>query len=348
MSVLVSLLQECPNIQDGLNQTFQTCGSGSQESMPFYEWVSNQMNNANLQQKMVQGNKLRTVELVYDQRILESQAKLGYVDCVATTQRGNKKSTYELDTNDTVTMEEIISVSNLASICENNGSRLFGILNRLVDAVDRKMATKITTQLVGVSGKWASDVDGVNGSDQLVVKTKKDSSIDPYPTTMEDIDLALKLTGYCGEQFIFAEQNLYKYYRNMLSGCCASNGINLAEQLSLYGKAVMYDRRVASALPGNASIATQAGSLALVTWNENTWFNDVDQRFQSFGNENIGVIVSPRTGNKMDLMIKYECKNIHIIVTQTSKLFAAPEDMFAAGDVYAGVNFVNEILVTNV
>lgn len=346
MSVLVSLLQSCPNIQTGLREVFETC-AGNLEPAPFYEWVSSQMNKTDLQQQMVRGDKLKTVELTYKQRLKESETKVGEANCTATTVRGNKKTTYQLDVNDTVYAEEIISMANLAHVCQDNNSYLAQTINDLIDVVRRKMATKITTQLVGLTGKYASDVTTTN--DQLVVKTLKDSDpYTPFPFTMQQIDRAAKKTGYCAPAVIFGEDLLTDYYERILAGCCATSGINLGEIQARYGKAVMYDRRVSSAFAGNTSVMTQEGALALVTWNQYEWYGSTNKSIINTGNEAIGVIVDPRTGVKMDLMVKYDCGNVHIIVTQTSKLFAMPDDMFQVGDVYEGVNFVNEILVTNV
>jgi hypothetical protein len=47
------------------------------------------------------------------------------------------------------------------------------------------------------------------------------------------------------------------------------------------------------------------------------------------------------------MVINYSCGVLHIVMTACTKLVGLPADIFQNGDIYAGVNFVNMVKVTN-
>lgn len=58
-------------------------------------------------------------------------------------------------------------------------------------------------------------------------------------------------------------------------------------------------------------------------------------------------VFSPRTGLPIDIILKDDCGTIHIIGYAVVELVGLPSDLFAVGDEYRGVKYVNKILVTN-
>ena len=60
------------------------------------------------------------------------------------------------------------------------------------------------------------------------------------------------------------------------------------------------------------------------------------------------MIIDPATGMKVDMVMSDNCGRVTIALTATTKLIALPTDMFSAGDVYEGVNYVTGLVVTNV
>ena len=310
------------------------------------------LNTTGLNQEVSPGNgKVRTVRLRYDKRILEShvQENAPNPTCISEYERGDCYEEYTIDTDENLQESEKIQATNLSATCRSNPEIFTTILMRLIDAVERKVATKTTTEAAVLNGAWASDVENVIAN-QLNVKTLKDSTTDEvFPWTMEVIDNSLIQTGYCDTPVIFSGTKLYQYYRRVLAGCCANQGLDLGELLRLYGKAVMYDRRVVTAFGDNDNaIVLQPKVLTVLNWTLNDWKNGIDQSIIQGADYFSQVIVSPRTGLKMDLTIKDNCGTVSIIVTATTKLVGMPTDLFPVGDVYQNVNFFNEILVANV
>lgn len=354
MSYCISdVLNACPSIQKEVTQHFQTCNhTFFREPYPFFEFIMSQLNNAGLSQEVSPGNgKVRTIRLRYDKRLLESEVteNATHPTCTATTERGDCYNEYTIDTDENLQVEEKVQAKNLSATCRTNPEVFTTIILRLMDALERAVATKTTEQAPALTGAWASDVANVV-ADRLRVKTLKDSTTDEvFPWTMEEIDNALLQTGYCDTPVMFSGTKLYQYYRRVLAGCCAAQGINLGELLARYGKAVMYDRRVASAFGDNDNaIVLQPKSIQLLNWTLNDWKNGVDNSIVQGADYFSQVVVSPRTGLKMDLNVKDNCGTVSIILTATTKLVGMPTDLFPVGDVYHNVNFFNEIEVANV
>lgn len=355
MSCLTTALQNCENIQDELNRYFPTCAAATfKEPMPFAEYITSPVNRAGLSQQIAPGQgKVRTINLRYRKRFLESgvlsnQAKT----CVATDQVGDCLKEYGIDTTQNIQRGILIPEGFLNESCRNNADFFMETLMMLIDQLERKAASNLSTTAATAYGNYATDAAGVNGTDDLVVKTLVDATTkdEPWPNTMQKINTALMQTGYCGPHAIFSGTLLYEYYRTLLSGCCTSTGVDLRKQFDLYGTAVMYDRRIQTAMSaGNqfSGLIVMQGALQLVEWVQNDWKDNLDSIFKQGANYYSTVIVSPRLGLKMDLRIADNCGDLSMILTATNKLVAMPPDMFPTADIYEGVNFVNKLLVTN-
>lgn len=353
MSCLAAILQACPNMQKFLNAHFSNCDNGMvKETFPFAEFIASPANNMGLDQVVHPGQgKTRVVDLLYTKRIpeasvLENQAN---PKCTASQKFGQCSAQYTIDPSENVQVDELIDITDLTEICQNNGEYFMGRLVHLLDAIERKLATTITTQAVALTGKWAADVDGVV-ADQLVVKTLKDGTtqeLDPF--TMQKIDRAIRKTGYCAPVGIFGGDLLTDYFEQIQAGCCAQQGIDLSQIMQRYGRAVMYDRRLKTAMGGDEfNVSLQLGAIALLWYTRNTWKQGVPAPILNSGNYVSTVAVTPRLGIPVDVNFKDDCGNIHIVVTGTVKPVSMPDDMFPAGDEYDGVKWYNQIKVVNI
>lgn len=343
-----SALVPCPDIQVGLDEYYNTCNASRlREPTPFFDFLNSDMNNFGLSQRVAPGNgKVKTVQLLYRQRLLESQVvqrESCNNICTATTQRGDLATECTIDPCEGIHAEELMDIRQWADVCRDNGTIFMEILQSLIDVVMRKLATNITTEASVLIGNWNSNVDGVIG-DCLHIPRYNTDGTQVSPFAMETLDLALMQTGYCQPAAVFSGTQFYSYFRRALAGCCTNQGIDLSQIMQLYGKAVMYDKRVATAAGGNEfAWVLQPGSLALVHYNqyEGTG-NAANVTGQpTAGNYWSGVINDPKTGFPLDLLISDNCGKISVIVEANAKLCSLPNDMFNAADENAGVNFFN-------
>lgn len=346
-------LSVCPDIQVELNQYFQNCQSATlMESAPVYDFLMSPVNRGGFSQVVSPGQgKIKTVQLRYDQRLLEAEVtQPGSCDrsCVATDKRGDLTTTCEIDPCDFYEVSELIATQDFTYACRNNFDIVNAKILALISALDRKMATVLTAEFAALLGNWSTLVQDVT-ADYLQVQTLKTGSTDINPSAFQKIDLAMKQTQYCGGMAIFAGTTLYEYYRLMLAGCCADQGLDLAQILSRYGKFVDYDYRLTIALAGDndKAIAVQPGSVQVITYTENN--NGIAEAagVQWGANYYKRVITSPFSGMPMDLTLSDNCGNLSIFVRANAKVCGLPTDLYAPGDIMEGVTYVNGIEVAN-
>jgi hypothetical protein len=79
----------------------------------------------------------------------------------------------------------------------------------------------------------------------------------------------------------------------------------------------------------------------LITYNEASQIANLGANYAKF------IMFSPRTGLPIDIVLKDDCGTISVVGYANTKLVGLPTDMFASGDEYRGVTFVNKLLVTN-
>jgi hypothetical protein len=347
MSYLSSTYIQCEVIQEMLDNAFATCLT-PEESMPFLTAVLQTQSANGISQSVATGDgKVKTVKVIYDQRLLESETTSGSGarTCTTNDETFDHYTTYTIDSTAWIKAEESFDTADLATVCTNDvQSMIANKIKKIADVLERAVATQTATQGVALYGEWGSAVTLDNGSDELVVSTFIGSAANKVLdyTAMTEIDLALKQTGYCAPAIIVGGSTLYKYGKNIEAGCCSDTGVDLLAKANQFGKAFMYDKRIATALASeNKSLVFQAGSLALITYNESTQVPNLGANYAKFK------IFSPRTGLPIDIVMSDDCGHISVIGYVNTKLVGLPTDMYKAGDEYAGVTLVNKILVTN-
>ena len=333
-------LVACPNIQAELNQYYNTCNASSlREPMPFFDFLMSDANMSGLSQLVAPGNgKIRTVQLIYDQRIAESEVTaLGdcEMSCSASTTRGNLSQNYTISCDNGWEIEELITVSDFNYACQSNDQILAKKIQNMVDALVRKAATALTTQAGSLIGSWGADT-GVALGDCLNINTV-DGSGNIRPQGWEDLDLAILQTNFCSAPVIFGGTTIFKYARLMQAGCCSSQGLDLQAMRDAYGKAVVWDRRV-NAITGNDGFwVLQPGALAVITYSGADQGMGMGQVLEG-SNYRKMTIQDPQSGLPIDLNISDNCGNISITARTVAKVVSMP-DIFEAGGNMEGVNF---------
>lgn len=345
MSYLTSSYVDCEIIQAMLEDQFVTCPN-PMESMPALEAILATQKAAGITQSVSDGNgKVKNVRVVYDQRLLESEVTSGSGarSCTTAVQTFDNSQVYDIDPSVWLKAEESFTTASLSTVCYTDVQQMIARkINKVIDVLERKIATQTANQLVTLFGKWGSNVGGVV-ADELVVSTLISAAAKTVDyTAMQDIDLALMQTGYCGNSFVVGGTALYKYGQRLEAGCCSQTGVNILEIANTYGKALMYDKRVAAALGSeNKSIVFQGGSVALITYNEAAQVPNLGANYAKFK------VFSPRTGLPIDIIMNDTCGTISIIGYANTKLVGLPNDLFKVGDEYRGVTYVNKLSVSN-
>jgi hypothetical protein len=308
--------------------------------MPFFDFLMSDANMSGLSQLVAPGNgKIRTVQLVYDQRISEDEVSpLGdcNLTCSASTTRGNLSQNYTISCDNGWEIEELVSVSDFNLACQSNDQILAKKIQNMVDALVRRAASELTTQAASLIGTWSTDT-GVALGDPLNIITV-DGSGNIRPQGWEDLDLAILQTNFCAAPVIFGGTTIFKYARLMQAGCCSSQGLDLQAMRDAYGKAVVWDRRV-NAITGNDGFwVLQPGSLAVITYSGADQGMGMGQILEG-ANYRKMTIQDPQSGLPIDLNISDNCGNISITARTVAKVVSVPSNIFPDGGNMEGVNF---------
>jgi hypothetical protein len=352
MSTVTSAVTTCPELQTTLEENFLICPNINVDPITLLPYLYSPENRTGIDMKVsVMPGKTRDLLAVYSQLIPDSQVTtVSDCDgnCTATTERGDLSHIYSMDC-DGFLVEELFDPAAWRQSCTSNYSKVSQTILKLIAAMDNKVSKSVVSEVSGLIGAWATEVP-VTGH-TLVVKTQLDSSVTPNPSAWQDIDLAMLQTGYCAPAFLAGGAALYKYMRLLEAGCCATSGLNLAEMMSLYGKAVTWDAHIQATLGQYITWSIQQGAIQLLTLNMNGGSEGEIGYINVGPNANTefaGIVNSPFTGLPYDLTVRYDCKKIHIILEARVKAVGLPLDMFPAGHRLAGVTYTNVIQVANV
>jgi hypothetical protein len=357
MSYVSEILQSCPDLQLELDSYFGTCDASLlPDPAPLNEFLWSSLNTSGIQQSISPGRgKVRPLQLRYDQRPLESAVTT--VDgctpsCAATTKRGDLIAEYEIDTCDTLQVEEVVTADEMKRACRDIMSIVNKKMLMLMNVMDQKIATKMTGLAIALYGAWQENVQGTsadavgNAQEALVISTKIAGSLNINPESFYDVTTALNQTNYCNGAFVVSGSTFKKYASLMQAGCCSAQGLDLRELMSQYGLAVRWDRRFENLMGINYAMALMPGALQPVYYNHATSLPGEVAGVTTGKNYEQFIMTTPM-GAPVDVTLSDNCGALSIIIRATVDLKALPTDMFAPGDNMEGVTFVNKIKVVN-
>lgn len=359
---LSTALTACPNIQDLLTNHFNTNNAAYLvDQHPFFDFILSAQNRSGFSQKVSPGGgKVKTVELTYTQRILESQVTTpGSRTCTATTKRGDYVDTFTIDPDDFMQVEELLNAEDFATICRDNPTVIAEKIAKMQNALRSAAATALTTQAKAFLGGVSSDVDSsklqdVSGVNYIKVATELSGGA-VNPKALVTIDTVKTQSNWGAPAPIFGGADLWEYAKMMQAGCCSTQGLDIAAILAQYGTAVLYDRRVANALGGSEYAWTLLPGVFQAIFHVENSNMVTESAAAALGQSGLftganyakGVISDPATGMPEDILVSDNCGAVSIILRANVKGYGLPSDLFASGDHMEGVTFFNGIVIDN-
>jgi hypothetical protein len=341
------ILSECPNIQAPLGQLFIEVGQ--RESLPFLEYLNSPENVKLIRQQVSAGNgKLRTIEARWIQRLPESEviAAADISNCSATNVYGDSTETYTLETTDTYQASQLISGADIARHCQENSVYFLESVMRLMDVIDRKVASVAAAQAVAAIGSWGTDVEDfyeMDGDCLEITTINGTNEVNPF--ALADITQATAMANYPAAPIAFGGAAMQRYANAVKAGCCSTSGIDLLAISQQNGFGFAYDSRVAAAQTDQThALVTTAGAIQWLSYNLAEWNSNFTP---SVGAGYSRTIAFTPAGVPVDLTLKDDCGNLSVIVTATGKIVTLPTDIYEAGDKFAGVNYVNCVSIVN-
>lgn len=353
---LVNNFITCNNIQTRINDLF-TGGDPTLplEPMDYVRFLQSAQNTNNILQRQIspRNGKVRTVEVAYTPRLLESVVEEGVGRvCESDNYVGDLTETYTIDPADNIGYHEGFDATQLILSCEDNEDYLYRRLAHMINVMDRRVATRYAEQTVALTGAFAADdkdTDGtsITGNTKQVQTAKANGDISHK--AIREVNYSFELAGYPTNYAIVGFGDIYKYYNELQAGCCANDGLDLGRYFQQNGFAFLKDRRIDVAFDGNF-IGLLPGALQILTYNE--FAVSRSGRFDILtvdtDTSKRTVIYSPYTGIGYDMMYTDDnCGTVTIQLKLATKLVGMPNDMFAAGDRLNGFTGVLEFAIAN-
>lgn len=368
MSYAPTTRVSCPNLQGRLIDFYNTCNASlMRDQSPIVDFLWSDLNRNGIQMAITggQGAKKRTLEVTYDQRLLESEVTASDLTaqvCAASTKRGNLSTTFTIDPTDGLKAEAKFNTLDWINACENNDEVIAHEVQKLIDVLYRKNATRMVQRMASLLGNWDKTVYATDASNTVTeggVKFLKIQTLRPTgftdinPDALVDIESAIEDSNFCNGAVVFAGQTLRKYMKKMQAGCCSSQGIDIGSILSEFGMTTLYDRRLNKQAGAAYGWVTMAGAIQPVYYTSN-----MDRRQDALSKltgqkEFTGAnywkttIQDPQSGMPMDLTVADNCGDLSVIVRNVIDVKAMPLDMFGTGDDMEGVRFFAGLKVVN-
>lgn len=341
MSSFSDVLAACQDLQSALDQEW--LNFTAVDRAPLMEYLMTPGNRRNVSQRITPGRgKIRTIELTYDQRLLEStvQANQPNPNCEPGPFYGNEVATYTLDPSVNLQSSGGFTIDVAELACEDNSAVLARQIMKHIDVLDRRVASEYTTQAVvhAATGKWGANVVTPIVSDILQLPAF-DTQRKPLPDTWVELRNALDDSGYADEVAVFGGATMRKYMQFLNAGCCADFGLDLGELMAQYGYAYAKDKRVAAAHPDGEDgfMVVQAGALQVLNFSRAEGRAAFGEILNQGSNYAYTTFRSPRFGLAYDFVIKDDCGPVAMNLTCTGKVIRLPDNLFAVGDEYEGV-----------
>lgn len=360
MSYVVGELIDAVNVQANLDAYWlNTPNVPMMQKVPLLQYLLDPMNRGNLQQAMMIGRgQVRKVEVIYDQELAHDKvvSNVDNPSCADGTYTPPEHSQeYDFDTgvnrSDHFTFTRADLERAVTDPITYFNKNLLKIIANVEVAVNVKEANALSTMY----GAWSTDAtdwatanpDVSITSDVLSFKTRKDSSVDPFPYTARELSEAFEYCGFMAPPVIFSGSTLRSWVLDGRTFTATDIGIDLQRAINEFGFGAIFDTHVASALGGaDYAIALQPGAVQLLYFTASGWDEGMPGVVQG-SNYYKTTIMSPRTNLPMDLIITDNCGTITVKVIATTKLVQMPEDMFNASNRYSGVKFVTKLRVVN-
>lgn len=357
MSYNISTLIECHNLQIDLGAiTDKGLNPGASEKAPELQFLKSSLNERGMQAAIVPGGgKLKTVQVTYNPRKLESTASSSVTTgCDEGTSPGMLDTTYTIDETVGVEVKETYVVNDLARICQSNPEYFATQVARLVDVAKRKMQSDVANQMAVLFG-WFGQGGGeknLTGNTLKTVATKYAASVDGgkwNPEALQEIIFSAMNSGFTGTPFVFGQGEIFRYFNFADAlGDSSDGGLNFAKYYNNNSVAFAASQKMHYALNGNNAtnkfLVVDPGSLFLLQYNR------LAGNISTLGDDSLmlGTIVDPISGIEFNYKVIKSCtEKITVIISSAYKVVGLPDDIYDASDRLYKTNGVLQFQITN-
>ena len=348
----------CPNVQLSLAEAFDY--DNNRMEMPgLLAFILSGMNRNGVVQNQInfRDHGRRAVEVVYDQRFLESWAEAtGRASCGSWGRDGETSQTYSISPSDGFRAGFSLYTSEIEERCQDDELYIAKRINKLIDVLTRRMGTKAAVDVLANIGNFASDVDAGNApgtTTQINGATKLSNGGIDYDL-LEAIAFQNESNFEGGTpNFTFGGELLWKYIK-AIGAATESNtqtGLAVGRYAEASGVTFGYDRRVQTNASNAADLVSLIpGAVQMISFNEFKGILDLETDTEVYGTlEHPMFDQFPVT---FDYRAQFTCDDSggrrwdFELATNHDFIFL-PSDMYQAGDRLEGVNGITSYRIVN-
>lgn len=344
---------DCPDFQANLNGYFGENPQLFMEPIVLTSFLQSEMNAVDgLQVKLTDlvspGNgKMRTVQLTYIPRFLESDVEVGTgrEDCTSSNVVGETSQLYNIEETDYIQDSLVLDYWLLKKRCQANADYAAQVIQQLIDNVTRKRESMLYADLATMYGSFSAGEPDVTLDVKSIETAFANGTLNP--DGMAEMVTATRYAGYNRGPVVFNGRAMGIYFRKINAGCCSIDGVDIDQLHAQYGFVSLESYRADDAFGDDGFITVNPGAAQILEWSEyegdpdNLNFIDTPQ-FKAMP------IIDPRTGSKYDMKWVMDCNGkISIFIRSWFKLASLPADAWYVGDRLNGVNWINRFEINN-
>jgi hypothetical protein len=330
----------CPTIQQHLDNTF-AAGNMRPEKLPFLSYVMSESNRSAASFEITGTSKVRTLQITYDQPMLESEVGSNGSGCAASTAECDTYQTYEFDTTANRFLEFTVSPQDLVGTCEENSAFIARKIQKRIDALKLAVSGDLADTATSDRGIWSVDTATIGGTNMSANDVLEFNTLitSGTPNIMnsalfEQIRTALEMSRI-EDAGIFGGNELASYLRKSAGGADDGIGLNLMAQMERYGIAMLYDRQLTDSLTAINATNLAVGRGSIIP----AGFSLYEAEANKMNNQTdiADTIYDPETGMKFDLRIQRVCDDWNINIRATYQFYTWPDDLYQVGSNFEGV-----------
>lgn len=347
---------KAPAIQDVLDNQFSTAQNMRPTATPLLSYVMTEENRSAFRiDQAISSNtgKLRSVEIIYDQPMLETDITAMVDACSADRELCDFTKTYDF-TATPYGSQFKLGVGTLSESIEVNSSRISREVARMIEGIKQYYSEQLAIWAAANAGAWSQDTATIDGTNVTVanvlqVNTTLANGTNariPNAVLFEQINRALEMSRFT-QAGIFGANDLVSFLRRALAG--GQNtilGYDIREMLAQFGVGMQYDRHVAAAVAGlnntSTNLAVMRGAIAPVGFALYESDNAKIQQADSVAD----VIYDPETGMKFDFRMTRPCDEWVISLSANYQFFGLPTNLYQVGSNWEGVTGIGLVGVT--
>jgi hypothetical protein len=348
-----STLIACNAVQESLANTWAYNNLRADQTTLMQVLLS-EINRRDTIQRIVSNNgKRRAVEVIYEQRFLESIVDTGgRIVCGGGSTSGELSKTYDVAPSDGFNIKWSVDMQTLEERCEADQDYIARQILKNMNVLLERAETYVAAQIALNLGFFASDVDAGNPAGTSTLK--QGTAFNTNGTISYDLSNVVKYeftaNEYNGPIVALGGEDLWKY-ANALQASTGENDLGVQPEILRQNAGINYgySRKMASALGGKEFfLGMMPGAIQLLSFNE---FAGADGNPRVIDDNALkqGVIMHPELPVMFDYYAEYACsgssRQWNFGLAYNFDTAFLPNDMFQVGDRMEGVNGLLEFEV---